>query len=124
MMTISRYNYYKANEDSIFLKDRALFRKYYGETGNVKYYQNLMSKQLFNKVLRSLHGEFGKHTGIAKTVNGYGGKYYFPRMVQLIREWVISSQQCIGELELAIASPAPTAKSQRAHYCARRRHAN
>ena len=68
MMTDSRYKNYKANEDRIFLKDGLFFRKYFGETGSVKYYQILIPKQLVNEVLRSLHGEFGKHPGRAKTI--------------------------------------------------------
>ena len=74
MMTDSRYKNYKANEDRIFLKDSLLFRKYFEETGNVKYYQILMPKQLVNEVLHSLHGEFGKHPGISKTIIAYREK--------------------------------------------------
>ena len=48
MMTDSRYKNYKANKDRIILKDGLLFRKYFGETGSVKYYQILIPKQLFN----------------------------------------------------------------------------
>ena len=68
MMTDSRYKNYKANEDRIILKDGLLFRNYFGETGSVKYYQILIPKQLFNEVLRSLHGEFGQHPGISTTI--------------------------------------------------------
>ena len=66
IMTDSRYKHYKANEDRIILKDGLLFRKYFGETGSVKYYQILIRKQLVTEVLRSLHGEFGKHPEIFK----------------------------------------------------------
>ena len=38
MMTDSRYKNYKANEDRIIHKDGLMFRKYFGETGSVKYY--------------------------------------------------------------------------------------
>ena len=69
-----RYKHYKANEDRIILKDGLLFRKYYGETGSVKYYQILIPKQLVNEVLRNLHGEFGKHPGITKTIIAYRKK--------------------------------------------------
>ena len=89
-MTDSRYKNYKANEDRIILKDGLLLRKYFGETGNVKYYQILIPKQIVNEVLRSLYGEFGKHPGISKTIVAYREKYYFPKMAQLIREWVMS----------------------------------
>ena len=68
MLTEQRYKKYKANEDRIILKDGPLFGKFFGETGSVKYYQNLIPKQLVKEVLRSLQGEFGKVSGIAKTI--------------------------------------------------------
>ena len=77
MMTGSQNKNYKANEDRIILKNGLLFRKYFGETGSVKYYQILNPKQLVNKVLRSLHGEFGRHPGISKTINAYREKNIF-----------------------------------------------
>ena len=43
LATDRRYKHYKANEERIILKDGLLFRKYYGETGSVKYYQILIS---------------------------------------------------------------------------------
>ena len=73
-MTESRYKHYKANEDRIMLKNGLLFRKFFGETGGVKYYQILTAKQIVNEVLPSLHGEFGKHPGIAKILNAYREK--------------------------------------------------
>ena len=107
MITHSRYKNYKANEDRIILKDGLLFRKYFGETGSIKYYQILIPKQLVKGVLRSLHGEFGKHPGIFKTISAYREKYYFPKMAQLIREWVMSCEQCIGEshIDRSLARP-------------------
>ena len=86
LTTDRRFKHYKANEDRIILKDGLLFRKYYGESGSVKYYQILIPKQLVNEVLRNLHGEFGKHPGITKTIIAYREKYYYPKMAQLIRE--------------------------------------
>ena len=77
MTTDSRYKNYEANEDRIFLNVRLLFRKYFGETGSVTYYQIVIPKQLINKVLRSLRGEFGKHPGIAKTIIAYREKIIF-----------------------------------------------
>ena len=97
IMTDSRYKNYKANEDRIILKDGLLFRKYFGEKGSVKYYQILIPKQLVKDVLGSLHGEFGKHPGIYKTKIAYREKYYFPKMAQLISDWVMSCEQCIRE---------------------------
>ena len=97
MMTDSRYKNYKANEDRIILKDGFLFRNFFEETGSVENYQILITMQLVNEVLRNLHGEFGKHPGIYKTTFSYREKYYFPKMAQLIREWVMSCEKCIRE---------------------------
>ena len=75
IMTDSRNKNYKAAEDRIFLKYGLLVTKYFGETGSVKYYQILIPKQLIIEVLRSLHGEFGKHPGIFKTITAFREKY-------------------------------------------------
>ena len=92
LTTDRRFKHNKSNEDRIILKDGLLFRNYYGGTGNVKYYQILIPKQLVNEILWSLHGEFGKHPGISKTIIAYREKYYYPKMAQLIREWVMSCE--------------------------------
>ena len=44
LATDRRFKHYKAKEDRVILKDGLLFRKYYGETGSVKYYQILIPK--------------------------------------------------------------------------------
>ena len=93
LTTDRRFKHYKANEDRIILTDGLLLRKYYGDTGSVKYYQILIPKQLLNEVLRSLHGDFGKHPGITKTIVAYRENYYYPKMAQLIREWVRSCKK-------------------------------
>ena len=120
-----RFQHYKANEDRIILKDGLLLRKYYGDTGSVKHYQILTPNQLVNEVLRSLHGDFGKHPGITKTIIAYREKYYYPKTVQLIREWVMSCEKCIREIRInPQLTPPSHAEPKRAHYCARRRYAN
>ena len=70
-----RFKHYKANEDRIILKDGLLLRKYYGDTGSIKHNQILKPKQLVNEVLRSLHGDVGKHPGITKTIIACREKY-------------------------------------------------
>ena len=114
-MTDSRYNNYKVNEDRIILKDGFLFRKYVGETGSVKYYHILIPKQLVNEVLLSLHGEFGKHPGISKTIIAYREKYYFPKMAQLIREGVTSCEQCIRESRVDRSLTRPPLQNPNGH---------
>ena len=95
LTTDKRFEHYETNEDYIIIKDRLLFRKYHEETGNIKYYQILIPKQLVDEVLGSLHGEFGKHPGITRTIIAYRQKYYYPNMPQLIRQGVMSCEQFI-----------------------------
>ena len=117
-MTDSRYKNYKANEDRIILKDGLLYRKYFGETGSVKYYQILIPKQLVKEVLRSLHGEFGRHPRISKTIIAYREKYYFPKMAQIIRELVISCEQCIRESRFDRSLTRPPLQNPNEHITA------
>ena len=112
LTTNRRFKHYKANEDRIILKDGLLLRKYYGDTGSVKYYQILIPKQLVNEVLRSLHGDFGKHPGLTKTIIAYREKYYYPKMARLIREWVMSCEKCIRELRINPQLTPPPCKTQ------------
>ena len=118
IMTDSRYKHYKANEDRIIFKDGLLFRKFFGETGSVKFYQILIPKQLVKEVLRSLHGEFGKHPGIFKTIIACREKYYFPKMAQLIREWVMSCEQCIRESRIDPSLTLPPLQNPNEHITA------
>ena len=118
MITDSRYKNYKANEDRIILKDGLLFRKYFGETGCVKCYQILNPKQLVKEVLRSLHGEFGKNQGIYKTIIAYREKDCFPKMAQLIREWVMSCKQCIRESRIDRTLTGPPQQNPKEHITA------
>ena len=50
-----KYKRYKANEDRITIKERLLFLKYYGKTGQAKNYLLPKPKQVVNEVLQSLH---------------------------------------------------------------------
>ena len=95
-----------------------MYRKYFGETGSVKYYQILIPKQLVKEVLRSLHGEVGRHPGISKTIIACREKYYFPKMAQLIREWVTSCEQCIRESRIDRSLTRPPLQNPNEHITA------
>ena len=118
VMTDSGYKKYKANEDRIFLKNGLLLRKYFGEIGSATYYQILIPKQLVKEVQRSTHGKFGKHPGIYKTIIAYRKKYYFPKMAQLIREWVLSVEQCIRESRINRSFTRPPLQNPNEHITA------
>ena len=97
LTTDSQYEHYEANEDRIIFKDGLLFKIFLGETGNVKYYQSLIRKQIFKEVLRSLHGEFGKHRRTAKTIIADKKRNPLPKKAQVIRKWVLPCEQRIKE---------------------------
>ena len=115
-----RFKHYKANEERIILIDGLLLRKYYGDTGSVKYYQILIPKQLVNEVLRSIHGDFGKHPGITKTIIAYRENFYYPKTAQWIREWVMSCEKCIRELRInpQLTRPPPSRQNPNEHITA------
>ena len=115
MITDPRYKNYRANEDRINLKDGLLFRKYFGEPVIVQYYQSFIPKQIVHKVLRRLHGDFGKHPGFFKTLIAYREKYYFPKFAQLIREWVVSCKQCIKKSRIDRSLNRPPFKNPNEH---------
>ena len=107
-----RFKHYEANENRIILKDGLLLRKNYGDTGSVKHYQILIPNQLVNEVLRSLHGDFGKHPGFTKTIIAYREKYFHPKMARLSREWFMSCEKCIREVRINPQLTPPPSKTQ------------
>ena len=113
--TEPQLKHYKAKEDRIFLKDELFFRKYYGETGSVKYYYILIPKHLLDEVPQSLHGEFGKHARFTKIIVVYSGKCSCPNMAQLITKWVMSCEQGIREpwIDRRLTHPPLQNRSQR-----------
>ena len=108
MMTDSRYKNYNRNR---------YYNRNKKRTSSVKY-QIIIPKQLVNKFLRSLHGEFGKHPGISKTIVAYSEKCYFPKMPQLIREWVVSCEQCKKESRIDRSLTRPPLQNPNGHITA------
>ena len=118
LTTDKRLKHYKANEDRIILKDKLSFQKNYRETVNIKYYQILIPKQLLDEVLRCLHGEFGKHPGITKAIIACRQKNYYPNIAKLIRQWVMSCEQCIRESRVGDRLTRPALQNLSEHITA------
>ena len=117
-LTNKRFKQYKAIQDRIILKDGQLLQKYYRETGNIKYYQILIPKQLVDEVLRNLRGEIGKHPGITRTIIAYRQNYYYPNMAKLVRQWVMSCEQCIRESRVDDKLKRPALQNPNEHITA------
>ena len=70
-------------------------RKYYGETGEIKYNQILLPEHLVQEVLEHHHGKYGRHPGITKVIQQCREKYYFPCLSHTIREKIKHCKDCI-----------------------------
>ena len=70
------YKHYLHNFDRLVLKDEVITRQYYDETGQVKYHQILLPKNLLKELLQALHGTAHRHPGISKMLQEIRQKYY------------------------------------------------
>ena len=86
---------YLQNLERIHIKDGLLMRKYYGETGEIKYNQILLPEHLVQEILEHHHGKYGRHPGITKVIQQCREKYYFPCLSHTIREKIRHCKDCI-----------------------------
>ena len=80
-----RYRHYLNNLDRIVLKDKIVTRKYYDETGQIKYHQSLLPKHLLKELLQAIHGTVHRHRGIFKVLQEIRQKYYNPGMAKHVK---------------------------------------
>ena len=85
---------YLAQEDRIIIKDGLLYRQYFGDTGKVKYLQVLLPQQLVNEFIHHHHGKYGRHPGIAKTIQQCREKYYYPGLAARIANHISQCMEC------------------------------
>ena len=85
---------YLTQDDRIIIKDGLLYRQYFGDTGKVKYLQVLLPQQLVDEFIQHHHGKFGKHPGIAKTIQQCREKYYFPGLAARIATHITQCPEC------------------------------
>ena len=85
---------YLAQEDRIIIKDGLLYRQYFRDTANVKYLQVLLPQQLVDEFIQHHHGKYGKHPGIAKSIQQCREKYYFPGLAAKIANHISQCMEC------------------------------
>ena len=85
---------YLTQEDRIIIKDGLLYRQYFGDNGKVKYSQVLLPQQLVDEFIHHHHGKYGKHPGIAKTIQQCPEKYYFPGLAAEIANHISLCREC------------------------------
>ena len=85
---------YLTQEDRIIIKDGLLYRQNFGDNGKVKYLQVLLPQQLVDEFIQHPHGKYGKHPGIAKTLQQCREKYYFPGLAAKIANHISLCREC------------------------------
>ena len=85
------------NLDRIVLKDEIVTRKYYDETGQIKYHQILLPKHLLKEKLQAIHGTAHRHPGISKMLQEIRKKYHYPGMAKHVKQWVEGCETCARE---------------------------
>ena len=85
---------YLTQEDRITIKDGLLYRQYFGDNGKVKYPQVLLPQQLVDEFIQHEHGKYGKHPGIAKTIQQCREKYYFLGLAAKIANHISLCREC------------------------------
>ena len=69
-------------------------RKYYDETGQIKYHQNILPKNLLKELLQAIHGTAHRHTGISKMLQKIRQKFYYPGTAKHVKKWVECCKTC------------------------------
>ena len=89
-----RYRHYLNNLNRIVLKEEIVTRKYYDETGQIKYHQILLPKHLLKELLQAIHGTAHRHPGISKMLQEIRQKYYYPSIAKHVKKWVEGCETC------------------------------
>ena len=89
-----RHRHYLDNLDRIVLKDEIVTRKYYDQTGQIKYHQILLPKHLLKELLQAIHGTAHRHPGISKMLQEIRQKYYYPGIAKHVKKWVEGCETC------------------------------
>ena len=89
-----RYRLYLNNLDRKVLKDEIVTRKYYDETGQIKYHQVLLPKHLLKELLQAIDGTAHRHPGISKMLQEIRQNYYYPGMAKHVKKWVEGCETC------------------------------
>ena len=98
---------YLTQEDRIIIKDGLLYRQYFGDNGKVKYLQVLLPQQLVDEFIQHHHGKYGKHPGIAKTIQQCREKYCFPGLAAKIANHTPFCKECVQTKRTSNSSITP-----------------
>ena len=85
---------YLTQEDRIIIKDGLRYRQCFGDTGKVRYLPVLLPQHLVDEFVQHHHCKYGKHPGIAKTIQQCREKYYFPGLAARIANHISQCKEC------------------------------
>ena len=89
------------HEHRLIVKDGILIRKYFGECGQVTHHRILIPEHLIEDLLKTIHGQTGKHPGITN-IQECRSKYYCPGQAKRIKQRVLECEDCIKYKRISI----------------------
>ena len=107
MTTPPRATQYLIQEDRNIIKDGLLYRQYFGDNWKVKYLQVLLPQYLVDEFIQHHHGNYGKHPGIAETIQQCREKYYFPGLAARIANHISHCRECAQTKRTPNSSTTP-----------------
>ena len=80
----------------LVLQNGVLFRKFFDDTGKIKTLQFCLPKHLWREVVYGLHNsKLAGHVGIAKTVQEFRKRFYFPGFTEYLITMIKNCFTCI-----------------------------
>ena len=95
VQTDPRANRILVHENRLIVKDGIIMCKYYGECGQVIHHQILIPEDLITELLKKVHRQMGKHSGITKMIQKCRSKNSYPGLTKRIKQWVLKCEDCI-----------------------------
>ena len=92
----SRRKKYAKQINRLELKDAILYRKFFNDTGQVKYLQYCLPKHLWQEVVYRLHNSpSGEHIGMGRTLEEFRKRFYFPGFTEFFVNIIRNCLTCL-----------------------------
>ena len=92
----SRRKKYAKQINRLELKDAILYRKFFNDTGQVKYLQYCLPKHLWQEVVYRLHNSpSGGHIGMGRTLEEFRKRFYFPGFTEFFVNIIRNCLTCL-----------------------------
>ena len=92
----SKRKKYAKQFNRLELKDQILYRKFFDDTGKVKYHQYCLPKHLWQEVVYRLHNSpSGGHLGMGRTIEEFRKRFYFPGFTEFLLHIIKNCLTCL-----------------------------